>query len=58
MKLGNVLAICDDRTDLLLVDLRLMCYFVRRKLQHMFEDAMGEGLVSRTKEKFLELITR
>jgi hypothetical protein len=57
-EIGNVLVIYDDKTDLLVEELRLMCYFVRRKLQPMFEDAMGMGLISRTKEEVLKFITR
>jgi hypothetical protein len=57
-EIGNVLVIYDDKTDLPVEQLRLMCYFVRRKLQPMFEDAMGMGLVSRTKEEVLKFITR
>jgi hypothetical protein len=57
-EIGNVLVIYDDKTDLLVEELRLMCYFVRRKLQPMFEDAMGMGLVSRTKGEVLKFITR
>jgi hypothetical protein len=57
-EIGKVLVIYDDKTGLLVEKLRLMCYFVRRKLQPMFEDAMGMGLVSRTKEEVLKFITR
>jgi hypothetical protein len=57
-EIGNVLVIYDDKTDLLVEELRLMRYFVRRKFQPMFEDAMGMGLVSRTKREVLKFITR
>jgi hypothetical protein len=55
--IGNVLVIYDDESDLLVEELRLMCYFARVVLQPRFEDSMGSGLVSRTKEDFLKFIT-
>ncbi|KAI2601837.1 hypothetical protein GGR54DRAFT_580565 [Hypoxylon sp. NC1633] len=57
VEIGNVLAVRQDGKDLDLNDFRLMCYFARRKLQPMFEDAMGLGLVSRTKQEVRDFIT-
>ncbi|KAI4860214.1 hypothetical protein F4820DRAFT_437501 [Hypoxylon rubiginosum] len=56
--LGNVLAVREDGRDLDLDDMRAMCYFARKKLQPMMEDAMGLGLVRRTKREVLGFITR
>ncbi len=55
--IGNAVAIFDDRTNIPVEYLSLMCYFVRRKLQPMFEDSLGMRLVSRTREvlKFITL---
>lgn len=58
LDIGNVLIVYDDKSDLVVEDLRLMCYFARIVLQPMFEDSMGGGLVSRTKEDVLRFITR
>lgn len=55
--IGNVLAVRPDGKDLAVHDVRLMCYFVRRKLQPMFEDALGSGWVPRTKQEVLDFIT-
>ncbi|KAL7784097.1 hypothetical protein V8C37DRAFT_396383 [Trichoderma ceciliae] len=55
---GNVVAVRQDGKDLALDDIRLMCFFARRKLQPLFEDAVGCGLVSRTKQEVLKFITR
>ncbi|KAI9642996.1 hypothetical protein NHQ30_008730 [Ciborinia camelliae] len=55
--LGNVLATRVDGKDLAVDDVRMMCEFTRRKLQPMFEDSMGAGLVSRTKQEVLDYIT-
>lgn len=55
--IGNVLAIRPDGKDLAVHDVRLMCYFARRKLQPMFEDALGAGWVPRTKQEVLDFIT-
>lgn len=55
---GNVTAAREDGGDLDHEDLRLMCYFVREKLQPMMEDAMGVGDVPRTKEEVVNFITR
>ncbi|KAI9740069.1 MAG: hypothetical protein M1818_004820 [Claussenomyces sp. TS43310] len=57
-EIGNVLVVRDDGGDLSVDELRLMCHFVRRKLQPMFEDSMGAGLVARTKHEVLRFITR
>jgi hypothetical protein len=56
--IGNVLVVYDDDIDLSVNELRLMCHFVRRKLQPMFEDSIGAGLVLRTKQEVLSFITR
>lgn len=55
--LGNVFVIRADEKDLALDDLRVMCYFARRKLQPMFEDARGIGPVVRTRQSVLDFIT-
>jgi hypothetical protein len=55
--LGNVLAVRLDDKDLAVDDVRLMCYFVRRKLQPMFLDAMGGGDVPRTRQEVMDFIT-
>lgn len=57
LDLGNVLAVRLDDKDLAVADVRIICYFVRQKLQPMFEDAMGAGYVSRTKQEVLNFIT-
>lgn len=57
MYLGNVLAIRADARDLAIDDVRMMCYFARRKLQPVFEDALGSGVVLRTKQEVLDFIT-
>lgn len=57
MDLGNVLAIRADDEDLAVDDVRMMCYFSRKKLQPMFEDALGAGYVARTKQEVLNFIT-
>ncbi|KAH7134564.1 hypothetical protein B0J13DRAFT_641104 [Dactylonectria estremocensis] len=55
--LGNVIAVRVDDKNLTLDDFRAMCYFVRRKLQPMFEDALGLGSVLRTRKSVLDFIT-
>jgi len=57
MYLGNVLAVRADDKDLAVDDVRMMCYFTRRKLRPMFEDALGSGFVPRTKQEVLDFIT-
>jgi len=57
MDLGNVLAVREDDKDLTVSNVRMMCYFARRKLQPMFEDALGGGFVQRTKQEVLDFIT-
>ncbi|KAL9099992.1 MAG: hypothetical protein Q9163_004573 [Psora crenata] len=56
--LGNVLAVRLDDKDLDVDDVKIMCYFARRKLQRLFEDALGGGYVQRTKEDVRNFITR
>lgn len=56
--LGDVLAVRDNGQDLLVDDALLLCYFCRRKLQPLFEDSMGGGWVSRSKQEVLEFITK
>lgn len=58
MELGNVLAVRTDDQDLTVNDVKMMCDFTRRKLQPMFEDALGSGLISRTRQEVLDFITR
>ncbi|KAF7866920.1 hypothetical protein EAF04_005761 [Stromatinia cepivora] len=55
--LGNVLATREDGKDLAVDEVRMMCEFARRKLQPMFEDSLGGGFVSRTKQEVLDFIT-
>ena len=52
-----VLAVRSDDKDLAIDDVRMMCCFARRKLQPMFEDALGGGYVQRTKKEVLDFIT-
>ena len=47
-----------DEKDLEVEDVRMMCLFARKKLQPMFEDALGGGTVPRTKEEVVSHITR
>lgn len=54
---NNVLVVRPDGKDLAVDEVRLMCYFARRKLQPMFEDALGAGWVPRTKQEVLDCIT-
>jgi hypothetical protein len=56
--IGNVLVVYEDDSDLSVDELQLTCHFVRRKLRPMFEDSIGAGLVSRTKQEVLSFITR
>lgn len=58
MDIGNVLAVRADDQDLAVNDVRMMCYFARRKLQPLFEDALGGGLISRTRQEVLDFITK
>ncbi|KAJ8060028.1 hypothetical protein OCU04_011639 [Sclerotinia nivalis] len=55
--LGNVLATREDGKDLAVDDVKMMCEFARRKLQPLFEDSLGGGFVSRTKQEVLDFIT-
>lgn len=55
--LGNVLAVRADEKDLAVDDVKMMCYFARNKLQPMSEDAMGSGIVVRTKQEVLDFVT-
>ncbi len=54
--IGNVLVIRADNSDLDVDELRLICYFIRRKLRPMFEDALGAGAVARTRDEVLNFI--
>ncbi|KIW47410.1 uncharacterized protein PV06_00107 [Exophiala oligosperma] len=56
--IGNVLVIRADGTDLYVDELRLMCYFIRRKLRPKFEDALGMTSVLRTRSEVLNFINR
>jgi hypothetical protein len=55
--LGNVLAVRTDDKDLVINDIRMICYFARWKLQPLFEDAMGAGTIQRTKQEVLDFAT-
>lgn len=55
--LGNVVVIREDEQDLSVDQLKLLCHFCERKLQPLFEDALGSGHVQRTREEVLAYIT-
>ena len=55
--IGNVLAVREDDKDLAVDDMAMMCYFARRKLQPLVEDALGAGLTRRTKQEVLDFAT-
>lgn len=55
--LGNVLAVRADDKDLAVDDVRVMNYFIKRKLQSMFEDALGLGYIQRARQEVLDFIT-
>lgn len=57
MDVGNVLVVREDEKDLDVEQLRLLCYFRKRKLRPLFDDAAGAGLVRRTKQEVLDFIT-
>ena len=57
LDLGNVLVVREDGKDLAVDNIRTICCFIRRKLQPMFEDALGGGYVSRTKQEVLDFIS-
>ena len=55
--LGDVLVVGDQSQELAMEDVALLSYFCRKKLQPLFEDSMGLGLVPRPKEEVLEFMT-
>ena len=55
--LGNVLAVRTNDKDLVINNIRIICYFARWKLQPLFEDAMGASTVQRTKQEVLDFAT-
>ena len=57
MDIGNVLLVRADDRDLSVEDAALLCRFCERKLLYLFEDAMGSGLVQRTKKEVVHFIT-
>ncbi len=56
--IGDVLVVGDQSQELAMEDVALLSYVCRKKLQPMFEDSMGFGLVPRPKEEVLEFMTR
>lgn len=58
IEIGNVLVVREDGSDLSVDELKLMCYFIRQRLRPMFEDALGLGSVSRTRQEVLNFIRR
>ncbi|KAF4631807.1 hypothetical protein G7Y89_g6314 [Cudoniella acicularis] len=56
--LGNVLAVRTDDIDLSVEEMRLICYFIRRKVLPMIEDASGSGSIPRTRQEVIDFITR
>lgn len=56
--LGNVIAVRADDEDLTVDDVRMMCHFARHELQPLFEDALGSGIVPRTKQEVLNFATK
>lgn len=55
--LGNVLITRSDGQDVVLEDVKMMCYCVRWKLRPLIEDAMGFGLVWQIRQQVLDYIT-
>jgi hypothetical protein len=55
--IGDVLVVGDEGRELVVEDVALLSYFCRKKLQPLFEDALGLGLKSRSKEEVLDFIT-
>lgn len=58
IEIGNVLVVREDDSDLSVDELKLMCYFIRQRLQPMFEDASEMSSGSRTRQKVLNFIRR
>lgn len=56
--IGDVLLIRADDNNLSVDDAELLCQFCKWKLQLMFEDALGAGLVQRSKQEVVDFITR
>ncbi len=55
--LGNVLLVSANGGDLSVEEAKLLCRFCEKKLQPLFEDALGGGLVHRTKKEAVDFIT-
>lgn len=55
--IGDVLLVNANGGDLSVEDAELLCRFCQRKLQPLFEDALGAGLVRRTKKEVVDFIT-
>lgn len=55
---GKVVAVREDGENLTVDEVSLMCAFARQKLQPMFEDGLGGGLVQRTQQGVVNYICR
>lgn len=51
------MAVRADDKDLAVNDVKMICYFARHKLQLIFEDALGSGLVKQKTQEVLDFPT-
>ncbi|BCS19476.1 uncharacterized protein APUU_12304S [Aspergillus puulaauensis] len=57
-RIGNVCAVREDGEDLSMDDVAMMCYFVRRKLQPMFEEVLESDTSVESRRGALDFVTR